>query len=330
MDLDRPDQGRGRARPTAPPKKVEPRTHGFPATYDQFPIRVRSGKNARDVWTISAKHRRNLEAHCFVDEAGDDILFNRRKQIVVGQAGCSNYFILGMAWVLSPGTIATELDALRTALVADPYFRNVPSLDPARRRTALFFHAKDYPPEVRREVFRVITQHPIQFFVVVRDKHSVAAEVRRRNQQDPAYRYRPNELYDSMVARLLDGRLHKDESYSMCFARRGSADRTAALQAAVERAQEKFRKKWAIESTPPIKVTPLHAHQSVGLQVADYILWAVQRLYERNEDRYFSYVRPTVRLVLDVDDIRSAPYGMYYTVGSELSAEVLKGRCRRI
>jgi len=31
----------------------------------------------------------------FVDEAGDDTLFDKKGRVIVGQEGCSNYFILG-------------------------------------------------------------------------------------------------------------------------------------------------------------------------------------------------------------------------------------------
>lgn len=31
----------------------------------------------------------------FVDEAGDPVLFNRRREVVVGRDGCSRYFVIG-------------------------------------------------------------------------------------------------------------------------------------------------------------------------------------------------------------------------------------------
>jgi hypothetical protein len=40
--------------------------------------------------------------------------------------------------------------------LADPYFKGVPSMQADAKKTALFFHAKDDLPEVRREVFRVL------------------------------------------------------------------------------------------------------------------------------------------------------------------------------
>jgi hypothetical protein len=53
-------------------------------------------------------------------------------------------------------------------------------------------------------------------------------------------------------------------------------------------------------------------------------LWALQRLLERGEDRYFKYLAPAFRLVIDRDDTRQQGYGEYYTASSNpLSLEKL-------
>jgi len=38
------------------------------------------------------------------------------------------------------------------------------------------------------------------------------------------------------------------------------------------------------------------AHQHAGLQVADYCLWALQRLFAKGEDRFLSLIWPKVGL----------------------------------
>ena len=70
----------------------------------------------------------------FVDEAGDPVLFNRRKKIVVGAEGCSNYFILGLAYAIYPEKLAAELIALRQQLLADPYLKQISQPDSRRGR----------------------------------------------------------------------------------------------------------------------------------------------------------------------------------------------------
>ena len=93
--------------------------------------------------------------HYFVDESGDGVIFNDKGQVLLGKEGCMNYFILGLLEVKNPAVLEKEMAELRENLKADPYFKNVPSFEPAACKTAVYFHAKDDLPEVRREVFTV-------------------------------------------------------------------------------------------------------------------------------------------------------------------------------
>jgi hypothetical protein len=222
----------------------------------------------------------------FVDEAGDGNLFDAMGHAIVGAEGCSRYFILGMLDISDPERLQQEMDVLRAALLQDPYFHGVPSMQPDARKTAVAFHAKDDVAEVRREVFATLRRHELRFFAVVRNKAKVVEYVRQRNQAEPGYRYQPNELYDYMVRRLFRNLLHKDDGYEVFFSRRGRGDRTEALKSALEGARERFFQTWGIRGTAPITVLPRSPAEHAGLQAVDYFLWALQRFYERQEDRY--------------------------------------------
>jgi hypothetical protein len=249
----------------------------------------------------------------FVDETGDANLFSSKGRVIVGTEGCSNYFILGILDIPDPDALAGNLKDLRKLLLADHYFKEVPSMQPKSNKTALAFHAKNDIPEVRREVFSLLRSYDLKFYSVVRNKRLVVEYVRQRNEHSPDYHYRPNELYDYMVRRLFRDRLHKDDVYNIYFARRGKADRTAALQEALERARESFFRRWGILGTAPTNVFPRNIVETPGLQAVDYFLWALQRFYERREDRFLNYLWPAFRLVHDLDDTRQAQYGVYYT-----------------
>lgn len=263
--------------------------------------------------------------HYFVDEAGDGTLFNRRGHIIIGTEGCSRFFILGILDISEPESLGREMEGLRASLLADPYFAKVPSMQPHAKKTALAFHAKDDVPEVRREVFHLLLRHDLRFLAVVRDKHKLLDYVRQRNERDPVYRYHPNELYDYLVRRLFKNLLHKDDAYRICFARRGRSDRTEALRKALETARQRFGAQWGIASNAPIHVAPATPPESPGLQAADYFLWALQRLYERKEDRYVELLWPAFRMVHDLDDTRQARYGVYYSQKKPLTLAALKG-----
>jgi hypothetical protein len=270
--------------------------------------------------TLSARHY-------FVDEAGDGTLFDSKGRVIIGGEGCSRFFILGLADVPDSQSLGGELAELRATLLADPYFARIPSMQPDQRKTALAFHAKDDVAEVRREVFALLRRHAgIRFFAVVKDKRSVLDYVLSRNERESRYSYQPNELYDHLVRRLFKSMLHKDDAYNIYFAKRGKADRTTALQFALETTRQRFRERWGVASTATIRVIATTPPNEPGLQVADYFLWALQRLYERSEDRYVAYLWPQFHLVQDVDDTRQTRYGVYYTQKRPLTAAALADR----
>src|SRR3972149_3861677 len=260
----------------------------------------------------------------FVDEAGDGTLFDARGRVLICEQGVSRFFILGVLDVPNPEQLQEELEELRHSLLADPYFKKVPSMQPEARKTALVFHAKDDVPEVRREVFALLQKHEFRFLAVVRDKKKVLEYVRRRNTLDLAYRYTPNDLYDYMVRVLFKNLLHKDESYEIYFSKRWKQDRTEALRAALKTAQERFAQQWEIATSPDITVIPKSSHENGGFQAVDYFLWSLQRFYERKEDRYLDLLWGSFRLVHDLDDTRNTPYGVYYTQKKPLTLAALE------
>ena len=265
----------------------------------------------------------STERSYFVDEAGDGTLFNKKGGVIIGQEGCSKYFILGVLDISDPAALADELNTLRQQLLADPYFKKVPSMQPQEKKTHFAFHAKDDVPEVRREVYTVIRKYDLRFLAVVRNKYKVLDYVRQRNSQDPIYHYNLNELYDYMIRVLFKNLLHKDDSYEIFFSKRWKHDRTVALKQALESAQQRFDKQYSVLSTAAFIVQSKTPKESGGLQAVDYFLWALQRFYERKEDRYLDYVWPSIRLIHDMDDTREAPYGVYYTQKRPLTLAVL-------
>lgn len=237
----------------------------------------------------------------------------------------SRNFILGLADVQDSGALTEALAELRETLLANPYFRGVPSMLPSGRKMALQFHAKDDLAEVRREVFGLLMMHEIKFSAVVMRMQSVLEYVRRQNRHYPSYRYHPNELYDHAAKRLFKQRLHKDDRYLIHFASRGKRDRTRTLAEALEAARARFCEEQGITTASAIAVKCVNAHDEGGCQAADYFLWALQRLYARGEDRYLRLLWPMVSLVHDVDDTREKAYGVYYKQNRPLTADALDG-----
>ena len=265
--------------------------------------------------------------HYFIDEGGDGTLFSSKGKVLIETEGCSRFFILGLLDVPDPATLQQNFDNLRVGLMSDPYFEGVPSMQAKWQKTAVFFHAKDDVPEVRREVFRLLRDtQGLRFFAVVADKWHVLDYVRQQNESNPDYRYHPNELYDYLIPRLFKERLHQSSEYHITFSKRGKSDRTAALRQALQIARDRFAKQHNVISNASLQVSEAKPKAQASLQAVDYFIWALQRLYERGEERYVNYLRHTFRLVQDIDDRRKAGYGVYYTQKKPLNAAALEWR----
>ena len=234
----------------------------------------------------------------------------------MGTEGVSRFFMVGLVQIEDPGALRTDLRSLRREILADPYLAGIPSMLIERRKTAICFHAKDDCPEVRREVFRVIESHDLKIVAAIRRKHELATRVR---QQKPlGIRWRADEVYDDLVKRIFRDVLHKADENAIVVARRGKSDRINALTEAIVRAQRNFSRKHGLPSDKPTHIQVDVPSNQDGLQATDYCLWALQRLYERREGRYFNYLASKFRLVMDLDDKRNKAYGEYYSDSNPL------------
>ncbi len=259
---------------------------------------------------------RNIK-HYFVDEAGDLTLFDKRKRIIVGKEGVSWCFMVGLLDLPAPAYAHRELEALRAELLADPYFRGVPSMQPEAKKTAVVFHAKDDLPEVRREVLKLVPSLGGKMIVAIRRKKPLAEQHKLIHKATGA-KFKEDEAYDELVSRVFDGKLHKADENRILFAHRGKSSRENALEDALIKARRAFEHRWGKRSDKPTTIDSAYPSQSAGLQVADYFLWALQRMYEVKEDRFFELLAPHYRLIMDLDDTRNKPYGEYYSDSNRL------------
>lgn len=245
----------------------------------------------------------NAQTHLFVDEAGDTTLFGRHGKLLVGTDQTSRFFMVGRLEVGDLAGLEADLEGLRAELLADPLVNTVPSMQATAGKTALFFHAKDDVQEVRIAVFKLLRQHELKFSAVVKDKLVVLEDVLQRNAVDPTYRYKADghELYDDLSARLFDRFGQFGSSREVTFAVRGNKPRTAALKAVLDGIDSRFQADFGFAPHGNTNVHSGFPSKSAGLQACDYLLWALQRFYERGEERYLIAMWPHFTRVLDLD-----------------------------
>ncbi len=257
----------------------------------------------------------------YVDEAGDPTLFNKRGHTIIGKKGVSWVFMVGVAYLPDPKLAYHRLEKLRDKLLADPYFKGVPSMQPEAKKTAICFHATDDLPEVRREVFKLLPEFGAKIQVAIRRKEYLVKTARLLHQRQT--KISPDDVYDDLVKRLFKRSLHTTEKNRIVFARRGKV-RRRALEKAIIKAKINFEKKTGIRSDSETVIFSAYPSQYAGLQVIDYYLWALQRMFERGEDRFFHLLAPAYRLVMDLDDTRNKPYGQWYSDSNPLELEKIK------
>jgi len=271
--------------------------------------------------------------HLFVDEAGTPDIFDAKGRNNIGQSGCSRFFLLGMLEVDEPRPLAEALTGLREGLLRDPYFASAESFRPERRKTALLFHAKDDLPEVRVKVFDLLRSFggALRFRAVVSDKEAIRKREEAKRAATPGYRYAPDDLYDELTRGLFGHFSRMADRYRLRIARRGNRDRNAALRTALEQAEAVFTSNFGFSRGGPdtweTQVT--NPRDTVCLQAADYLLWALQRFYEprvqpetgevTHEDRYLNAMWPQIS---QVHDMHFGPaHGTFFTRANPLTLD---------
>lgn len=257
----------------------------------------------------------------FVDEAGDLTLFSKRGKVIVGSEGCSKYFILGVAQIENLHNTRVDINRLRSDILRDRYLTGIPSV---LSKTKKSFHAKNDCPEVRREFFGLVKQLDVKVYCIVRRKRQILAEVLENNQRFHGWRYNQDSIYDSCVERLFKDRLHSVKVNQVTFSRRGKSKRNKTLLGVLDKAVSNFEKTYQKSVKASHKVASNFPSEEPCLQIIDYFLWALQRLYERYEDRYFNYVKEKFVRVIDLDDKRFNDYGVYYNKQNELTVNKIK------
>jgi hypothetical protein len=194
-----------------------------------------------------------------------------------------------------------DLTQLRIELLNDPYFKKIPSMQPERKKTAISFHAQNDLSEVRREVFRCLMNHDLRFYAVVRDKMDLLAFVQQENERNTEYKYNGNELYDTLVVELFKDHHPMGKNVHVCFSTRGNKSRNKALRKAIQDAEIEYEKIFSFEWEANITIQSTVPKYKAGLQAVDYYLWALQRFYERREERFIEMLWSQVGDIIDLD-----------------------------
>jgi hypothetical protein len=234
--------------------------------------------------------------HRFLDETGDTTFYGKGRKLIVGQDGVSLSFGLGIVKVDHPlEKVRQELRALQAQVETDPLLNTIPSVQKRIDSGGFFFHACKDTPDVRAVLLRYLRELPCEAEVVVARKIPALFENQHHGREE--------EFYADLLAHLIKSRLKRPGTLVLNVAERGSTTREKVLTEALRLATERAAKKWGEQNLQARVVFNVQNPRTEPLLTAsDYLCWAVQRVFEQGEVRYYNYLAAKIRLVVDLYD----------------------------
>lgn len=254
-------------------------------------------------------------SHRFLDEAGDTTFFGTGRTPIVGQNGVSLCFAIGMVKFAGDyNPIREQVRLLQKEIECDRYFNVIPSVARKVAGKGFHFHATDDPPEVRAHFFKYIDSLDCSCEVVVARKLP-AMFVTKHQAKD-------TEFYADVLSHLLKNKFLLGQRLVLNIAERNTSTKNTNLQRALDIALQRFAKKSPAHTiSSQVVFNVQNPHTEPLLNVVDYMCWAVQRVFERGETRYYDYLGEKIKLVIDLYDDRAyAGHKNYYKKGNRLTA----------
>jgi hypothetical protein len=270
--------------------------------------------------------------HRFLDEAGDCTFYGKKRKNILGTEGVSNCFILGMVKFkedLQP--IRVELQELQMQIANDPYFQ-VASVVKKKKSGGYFFHAKDDIPEIRKIVFDFILKKKLSFEAVVARKSIERFTAQHKDKEQF--------FYADVLSHLLKNKMQKSQRLVLNIAEKGTSTKNNNLEMALEKAKERFAgslTRKSINESDDLAGANVYNRQDIKtgivfnvtkpvqeplLNIADYLCWTIQRVFEKGETRYYDYMLEKISQVIDLyDKEKYEGFKNYYSAKNPLTAE---------
>lgn len=245
------------------------------------------------------KKAQDSTSYFFVDESGDPTFYDRHGNLILDTEGISKILILGFIHTKDPKPIRQVLHNLQQEITEDKYLQGIPSL----QKSLVAFHAKDDSPEIREKVFKAIVKLNFTAEVFVGRKIQNIFNIRHHKNE--------NEFYDDLISKLFENKLHLAKHNEIFFAVRGSKTRQIPLEQAIQKALSTFEGKWKKKIESTFKINPQSPSGEPCLQVIDYINWAIQRAFIKQDMRFYKFVEDKIKYLVDIYDDVKYPKNFY-------------------
>lgn len=250
----------------------------------------------------------DIKVNYYFDEAGYTQILGHHGVNLLEKGTASKTFMVGYLECKNPKEFTKALNNLKSELANDEYLSAIPSF----HHSLEMFHANKDCAEVREKVFKILKQQDFTYYCIVARKKE---DLWRKK-----FNLSQKQLYKYLVAKLLENKLHLYKEIDLYFSAMGSTVHQASMQEAVNNAITAFNEKWKTENNNNIRIFIQQNSEIPLLQASDYVLWTIQRAFERNDFRYYNFIKEKICLVHDIFDFEKYPKN-YYTPENPLEAK---------
>lgn len=242
--------------------------------------------------------------------------FGKGKVNILGADGVSKAFMLGMVHVKQPlETTRKVIEVFCQSIADDPFFNQIPSIKKRVEDGGLYLHANADPPELRYKFFELLSKQIDFSLQAVVGRKDIGRFTTKHNSQE-------REFYADLLSHLLKDKANYDKLV-INIAQRGSSTRIVNLEEALLKAQERHLKRnTGTDYRAEIQFNVQRYTEEPLLAVVDYGLWAIQRIFEKGETRFYDLVRDKLPLIIDLYDAENyQKFRNYYGPSHTLTKE---------
>jgi len=224
----------------------------------------------------------------FIDESGKPEVYSTKGINLVESGQATKYLVLAAIRSGDQLELQQKITEFRASLLKDSELTRVFS----SAYTLDSFHAQNDYSEVRERFYNFILTLNIKIDVIAVEKLKTF----------DALKQNPGKMYGVMSGQLLKNLCHQAEYTEIIFSRK---DSKLKLRQELETEVERVRLNY-LESHPKLKPNlklnyyhnPHYSHG--GLQIADYVAYAVFQVFENNNREWYEIIRGKIGKIQDI------------------------------
>lgn len=230
----------------------------------------------------------NKKNYIFIDESGKPEVYSAKGANLVEQGSATEFLVLTAIRCNDQLILQQKVTDFKSDLLKDKNLIQI--FSPAYALDS--FHAKTDYPEVREKFYNFINTLDIKIDVIVVEKLKCYEALKRNS----------GKLYGVMSGQLLKNICHQAETTEIIFSRKDSKLKLRQeLEVEVERMRLDYLLKHPkLESKFSINYQHNPHYTHAGLQVADYVAYAVFQVFERDNRQWYKIIKDKIGKIQDI------------------------------